>query len=64
MKLSIPDMTCGHCKASVEGAVARVAPGAAVAVDLDAKTAEIDGAPDPEAVLGAIRAAGFDARLT
>lgn len=64
MKLSIPDMTCGHCRASVEGAVARVAPGAAVVVDLDAKTAEIDGAPDPDAVLSAVRAAGFDARLT
>ena len=64
MKLVIPDMTCGHCKASVECAVTRAAPGATVTVDLDGKSANVDGAPSPEAVLAAVREAGFDARLS
>lgn len=64
MKIDIPDMTCGHCKASVEGAVARAAPGATVTVDLAAKSAVVEGAASPEAVLEAVRAAGFDARLS
>jgi copper chaperone len=59
MKLSIPDMTCGHCRASVERAVGEAAPGARVAVDLDMRTVVIEGAADAARVLGAIRDAGF-----
>ena len=61
MRLAIPDMTCGHCRASVERAVAAAAPGARVSVDLEARTAEVEGAPDEARVLAAVRAAGFDA---
>jgi copper chaperone len=61
LRLAIPDMTCGHCRASVERAVAAVAPGARVSVDLEARTALVEGAPDEARVLAAVRAAGFDA---
>jgi copper chaperone len=61
MRLTIPDMTCGHCRASVERAVAEVAPDARVTVDLAARTAEVEGAPDAGLVLAALRAAGFEA---
>lgn len=33
-KLNVPGMSCGHCKAAVEKAVAGVDPGAHVDVDL------------------------------
>ena len=33
-RLSIPDMTCGHCKATVEKTVTGLDPAAKVAVDL------------------------------
>ena len=33
MKLSVPDMSCGHCKATIEKAV--TAAGGTVSVDLD-----------------------------
>jgi copper chaperone len=63
MRLAIPDMTCGHCRASVEKAVAEAAPGARLTVDLALRTAEVAGAPDEARVLAAVRAAGFDAAL-
>ena len=61
MRLTIPDMTCGHCRASVERAVAEAAPGARVRVDLAQRTAEVEGAPDEARVLAALQAAGFEA---
>jgi copper chaperone len=63
MRMTIPDMTCGHCRATVETAVAAAAPGARVTVDLDSRTAVVDGAADEGRVLAAVRDAGFDARL-
>lgn len=61
MRMTIPDMTCGHCRASVEKAVASAAPGARVTVDLAARTAEVEGAADEARVIEAVRAAGFAA---
>lgn len=61
MRMTIPDMTCAHCRASVEKAVAGAAPGARVTVDLTARTAEVEGAMDETQVLEAVRAAGFQA---
>ena len=61
MRLAIPDMTCGHCRASVERAVAEAAPGARVTVDLSARTAEVEGAPDLGRLLAALRTAGYEA---
>ena len=61
MRMTIPDMTCGHCRASVEKAVASAAPGAQVTVDLAARTAEVEGAADEARVIEAVRAAGFAA---
>jgi copper chaperone len=61
MKLAIPDMTCGHCRAAVEEAVAEAAPGARVRVDLAARTAEVEGAADAQRVMGALAAAGYPA---
>ena len=61
MQFSVPDMSCGHCKASVEAALARLAP-AAVAVDLPARRVTLKGAA-PEAVVAALAAIGFPATL-
>jgi copper chaperone len=44
--LTVPDMTCGHCKAAVEEALLGV-PGVERAhVDLDTKTVAVDHAAD------------------
>lgn len=59
--LSVPDMSCGHCKASVEAALAPLARG--VRVDLAARTVSAEGAA-PEALLQALAAIGFPATVT
>ena len=41
--LNVEGMTCGHCKASVEGAMKTI--GAAGQVDLAAKTVTVEFAP-------------------
>lgn len=60
IKLRIPDMSCGHCVATVEGAVRTVDPEARFTADLAARTATIVAAADGERLREAIRAAGYD----
>jgi copper chaperone len=57
---SVPTISCGHCKASIEGEVAKVAGVASVLVDTDARTVTVEGAADDGAVRAAIDEAGFD----
>ncbi len=59
--LSVPDMSCGHCKASVEAALAPLA--ARVTVDLPARTVRPEGAP-AEALIRALAEVGFPATVT
>lgn len=62
MKYHVPDMSCGHCKASIESAIATLDPGAAVDIDLDAKTVEVTTAKAPDAVVKKLAEIGFPAR--
>lgn len=59
--LSIPDMTCGHCRASVEAALAPLA--AKVAVDLPARQVTVEGAAEPARLIAALSEVGFDAKI-
>jgi copper chaperone len=62
-RLSIPDMSCGHCKAAVEAAIARVPGSGSTEVDLPSRTATVDGtAPLPD-LLAALDKAGYPAQL-
>jgi copper chaperone len=56
---SVPEISCGHCKSTIEGAVEGLAGVTSVAVDIDAKTVTIDGG-DQDAVVAAIEDVGFD----
>lgn len=56
--LSVPDMSCGHCKASVEAALAPIA--SKVEVDLPARLVRAEGAA-PESLVKALQAIGFPA---
>lgn len=58
--LSVPDMTCGHCKASVEAALSPLPGMAPVEVDLTSRQVKVAG-PAAEA-LKALDAIGFPAR--
>jgi copper chaperone len=60
-RLSVPDMSCGHCKASVEAALAALPDTGAVRVDLASRTVEVEGAAPLPALLAALDAAGYPA---
>jgi copper chaperone len=61
--LSIPDMSCGHCKAAVEAALARVPGSGTAEVDLASRTVTVAGtAPLPD-LLAALEKAGYPARV-
>ena len=56
MKLVIPDMTCGHCVASITKIIE--AEGGSVRADLDSHSVQIEGVA-PQTALELIRNAGF-----
>lgn len=58
--LSVPDMSCGHCKQSVEAALKPIA--AKVEVDLPARKVTAEGAA-PEAMVKALSEIGFPATV-
>jgi copper chaperone len=59
--LSVPGMTCGHCKAAVETELGKVPGVASVTVDLDAKLVAVVGTGlDHQALVAAVDEAGFD----
>ena len=58
---SIPDMSCGHCKAAVERAIASVDPSARVEVDLAARSARVASDATAETFLKALAEAGYPA---
>lgn len=57
--LNVPDMSCGHCVRAIEAAVHALDAQAAVACDLEAKIVRVTTAAPADAVLAAIRAAGY-----
>ena len=60
--ISVPEIHCGHCKASIEGAVRPLAGVTSAAVDVDRKTVEVsyDEPADLAAIKAAIEDVGYD----
>lgn len=61
--LSIPDMTCGHCRASVESALSALPGAGQVSVDLPNRQASVSGPVAPDAIIAALDAIGFPAQV-
>lgn len=61
--LSVPDMTCGHCKATVESALFAVAEVGEVRVDLTTRKVEVTGPAPAADLLKALEAAGYPATV-
>ena len=64
MKFSVPDMSCGHCTASIENAIKQADPAATVACDLPARSVEVTSALSSEAIANTLDEIGFEASLT
>lgn len=59
---TVPDMSCGHCKAAVSKEISALPGVDSVAVDLDSKRVEVIGSDlDDAAIRAAIDEAGYEA---
>lgn len=58
-KFSVPDMSCGHCKTSIEKAVASVDADALVAVDLTTREVTVQSDAAVEALIAAMKSEGY-----
>lgn len=62
LSFTVPGMTCGHCKAAVEGEIGKLTNVTSVSVDLDTKAVVVQGESlDQDAVFAAVDEAGFEA---
>lgn len=60
LQLTVPEMSCDHCRAAIEGSVAAVPGVLRVDVDLEAKRVVVEGDCVPSAVTEAIVDAGYE----
>ena len=61
--LSVPDISCGHCKSSIEGAVGALSGISNVEVTIDAKTVDLsfdDDAVTLDTIIEAIEDQGYE----
>ncbi len=63
LTLNVPDISCGHCKTSIEGAVGELAGVDKVEVTIDARTVDVafdDATVDQVAIVDAIEGVGYE----
>ena len=56
---SVPEISCGHCKSTIEAAVQGLGDTRSVDVDIDAKTVTVHGGQS-DAIIAVIEDAGYD----
>lgn len=61
--LSVPDMSCGHCKATVESALGAIPQVGDVKVDLSTRKVEVTGPAPAADLIQALDAAGYPATV-
>ena len=59
-KYSVPGISCGHCKAAIEGEVGKLDGVTSVEVIIEDKTVLVDGDATDDAIRAAIDEAGYD----
>ena len=60
-RFSVPDMSCGHCKAKIEDALLDADGGAELAFDMEAREVNIDSVLATDEVVETIQSAGYAA---
>lgn len=64
MTFSVPDVSCGHCVATVTKAIKTLDAAAEVKVDLASKTVTVGSSLTAPAVAKALEDAGYPAKVT
>ena len=57
---NVPEISCDHCKTTIEGELSEVEGVEGVVVDIEAKRVAVGGDPSREAVVAAISKAGYE----
>ena len=62
VRITVPDISCGHCKRAIEGALADVGGVAGAEVDVETRTVSmrLDDDAAMAAAIAAIEAAGYE----
>jgi copper chaperone len=63
LTLSVPDISCGHCKMSIEGALNELTGVASAEVHIDPKTVDVEwdeASVDLDAIVTAIEDQGYE----
>ena len=63
IKFSVPEMSCGHCKASIESAIATVDADAKLKVDLIQREVTVESDVDTDALIAAMNSEGYEAQV-
>jgi copper chaperone len=63
IRLSIPDMSCGHCTAAVAKTVAGLDPSAKVVFDLTARHVDVTDNGMIDVIITALKSVGFSATV-
>lgn len=63
LTLHVPDMSCGHCSGVITKALKVLDADAVIGVDMGKHLVQVDTKAAPDAVLTAVKAAGYPATL-
>ena len=61
MKFNVPDMSCGHCTASIKTAITALDKDAMMNINIDAKTVGIESQKSAAEIMDALDRIGFPA---
>jgi len=62
-RFSVPDMSCGHCSATIEQAIRSADPAADVTFDLQSRIVSVTSGLAADTLANAIRSAGYEPSL-
>lgn len=63
IRFNIPDMNCGHCRASIEAALTPMPGVKALHFDIDGRIVEVEGSAPAAEIIKVLDAIGFPAEV-